>query len=81
MGISVTEIQTNLHIWTCCNQIQQYSSFIIYTMWLIMFNKMCFYCNIYEMKLNIFEIFKTFSRYLGKKFEIFRKKHWEFPET
>ena len=40
MGISVTEIQTNLHIWTCCNQIQQYSSFIIYTMWLIMFNKM-----------------------------------------
>ena len=39
MGISVTEIQTILHIWACCNQIQQYSPFIIYTMWL-MFNKM-----------------------------------------
>ena len=39
MGISVTEIQTNLHIWACSNQIQQYSPFIIYTMWL-MFNKM-----------------------------------------
>ena len=39
MGISVTEIETNLHIWAFCNQIQQYSSFIIYAMWL-MFNKM-----------------------------------------
>ena len=39
MGISVTEIQTNLHIWGCCNQIQQYSPLIIYAMWL-MFNKM-----------------------------------------
>ena len=38
MGISVTKIQTNLHIWTCCNQIQQYSPFIIYAVWL-MFNK------------------------------------------
>ena len=28
---------------------------------------MCFYCNIYEMKPDIFEIFRTFSRYLGKK--------------
>ena len=57
-------------------------------MWL-MFNKMaeicvamivdyllflCFYCNIYEMKPDIFEIFRTFSRYLEIKFEIFRKK-------
>ena len=56
-------------------------------MWL-MFNKMaeicvaildnrqfflCFYCNIYEMEPDIFEIFKTFSRYL--------EKHREFPET
>ena len=39
MGISVTEIQTNLHIWACCNQIQQYSPFKIYAMW-PMFNKM-----------------------------------------
>ena len=39
MGISVTEIQTNLHIWACCNQIQQYSLFVIYAMWL-MFDKM-----------------------------------------
>jgi len=37
--ISVTEIQTNLHIWACCNRIQQYSPFVIYAMWL-MFNKM-----------------------------------------
>ena len=28
---------------------------------------LCFYCNIYEMKPDIFEIFRTFSRYLGKK--------------
>ena len=56
-------------------------------MWL-MFNKMaeisvaildnrlfflCFYCNIYEMEPDIFEIFKTFSRYL--------EKNREFPET
>ena len=27
----------------------------------------CFYCNIYEMKPDIFEIFRTFSRYLEKK--------------
>ena len=39
MGISVTEIQTNLHIWACCKQIQLYSPFLIYAMWL-MFNKM-----------------------------------------
>ena len=32
MGISVTEIQTSLHIWACCNQIQQYSPFMIYVM-------------------------------------------------
>ena len=38
MCISVTEIQTNLHIWACCNQIQQYSPYIIYAIWL-MFNK------------------------------------------
>ena len=38
MGFSVTAIRTNLHMWTCCNQIQQYSPFIIYAMWL-MFNK------------------------------------------
>ena len=37
--ISVTEIQTNLHIWTRCNRIQQYSPFVIYAMRL-MFNKM-----------------------------------------
>ena len=35
---------------------------------------LCFYCNIYEMKPDIFEIFRTFSRYLEIKFEIFRKK-------
>ena len=35
---------------------------------------LCFYCNIYEMKPDIFEIFRTFSRYLEKNFEIFRKK-------
>ena len=28
---------------------------------------LCFYCNIYEMKPDIFEIFRTFSRYLEKK--------------
>ena len=43
MGISVTEIQTNLHIWACRNQIQQYSPFIIYAMWQ-MFNKMAEIC-------------------------------------
>ena len=42
---------------------------------------MCFYCNIYEMKPDIFEIFRTFSRYLEKNFDIFRKKNGEFPET
>ena len=31
----MTEIQTNLHIWACCNQIQQYSPFMINAMWLI----------------------------------------------
>ena len=30
---SVTEIQTNLHIWACRNQIQQYFPFIMYVMW------------------------------------------------
>ena len=35
---------------------------------------LCFYCNIYDMKPDIFEIFRTFSRYLEKNFEIFRKK-------
>ena len=43
MGISVTEIQANLHIWACCNQILQYSPFIIYAMWQ-MFNKMAEIC-------------------------------------
>ena len=28
---------------------------------------LCFYCIIYEMKPDIFEIFRTFSRYLEKK--------------
>ena len=85
MGISVTEIQTNLYIWACCNQmIQQYSPFMIFAMWL-MFNKnrwnlcchfrwlaifLCFYCNIYEMKQAIFEIFRTFLRYFEKKLGI-----------
>ena len=41
---------------------------------------LCFHCNIYEMKPDIFEIFRTFSRYLEIKFEIFRKKNREFPE-
>ena len=41
---------------------------------------LCFYCNIYEMKPDIFEIFRTFSRYLEITFEIFRKKNREFPE-
>ena len=35
---------------------------------------MCFYCNIYEMKPDIFEIFRTFSRYL-------EKQSGEIPET
>ena len=43
MGISVTEIQSNLQIWACCNQIQQYSRFIIYAMCL-MFNKKAEIC-------------------------------------
>ena len=43
MGISVTEIQTNFQIWACCNQIQQYSRFIIYAMWL-MFNQKAEIC-------------------------------------
>ena len=30
MGFSVTAMRTNLHIWACCNQTQQYSPFIIY---------------------------------------------------
>ena len=34
----------------------------------------CFYCNIYLMKPDIFEIFRTFSKYLETNFEIFRKK-------
>ena len=42
---------------------------------------LCFYRNIYEMKPDIFEIFRTFSRYLEKNFDIFRKKNGEFPET
>ena len=29
-----------------------------------------FHCNIYEMKPVIFEMFKTFSRYLGKRAEL-----------
>ena len=33
------------------------------------------------MKPNMFEMSRTFSRYLKKKFEIFRKKNWEFLET
>ena len=36
-------------------------------------NFWCFYCTICEMKPNIFEIFRTFSRYV--------EKNWEFPET
>ena len=35
----MSNIQTNLHIRACCYQIQQYSLFIMYAMWL-MFNKM-----------------------------------------
>ena len=31
---------------------------------------LCFYCNIYEIKPDILEIFRTFSRYLEKKSEI-----------
>ena len=38
----------------------------------------CFYCNIYEMKPDIVEILKTFSRYLEKNFDIFRKKIGNF---
>ena len=39
----MTEIQTNLHVWACCDQIQQHYPFIIYAMWL-MFNKMAEIC-------------------------------------
>ena len=40
MGTSVTKIQPNLHIWACCNLIQQYSPVMIYatqltTKWLM----------------------------------------------
>ena len=35
---------------------------------------LCFYCNIYEMKPDIFKTFRTFSRHL-------EKKNREFPET
>ena len=35
---------------------------------------LCFYCNIYEMKPDIFEIFR-------KKFRDIWEKDWEFPET
>ena len=35
---------------------------------------LCFYGNIYEMKPDIFEIFRTLSRYLEKKYQ-------EFPQT
>ena len=34
----------------------------------------CFYCNIYEMKRDIFEIFR-------KKFRDIQEKNREFPET
>ena len=36
----------------------------------------CFYClsNIYEMKPDIFKIFRTFSRCYEKNFQTFRKK-------
>ena len=40
-----------------------------------------FYCNIYEMKPDIFQIFRTFSRYLENNFNIIRKRNREFPET
>ena len=32
------------------------------------------YCNIYEMEPDIFEIFRTFSKYLEKKIGNFRKR-------
>ena len=35
---------------------------------------LCFYCNVYGIKPDISEIFRTFSRNLEKNFEIFRKK-------
>ena len=35
---------------------------------------LCFYCNIYEKKPDIFEIFR-------KKFRDIVKKNWEFPEA
>ena len=33
------------------------------------------------MKPDIFEILRTFSRYLEKNFRRIYKKNWEFPET
>ena len=41
-----------------------------------------FYCNIYEMKPDIFEIFRNFSRYLEKKKNSrYLEKNRGFPET
>ena len=75
-----------------CNQIQQYSPFIIWNV-AIMFNKVAeicvaslddrlFFCvfTVIFMKSepDFFEIFRTFSRYFGKHFEIFTKKNGNF---
>ena len=89
MGISVTEIQTNLYIWACCNQmIQQHSPFIIYAMWL-MFNKnrwnLCCHFRWLAIFLRVFTVIfmkwnKLFLRYLERFWDIL-KKNWAFPET
>ena len=81
MGISGTEIQTNLRICrACCNQNQQYSPLIIIGMWL-MFNEMAEICVAFlddrrfvcvftvifiKWSQIFFKIFTTFSRYLKK---------------
>ena len=96
MGILVAEIQTNLYIWTCCNQIQPYSPFIIYAMWPI-FNKVAeicvaslddrlvFFCVFTVIFTKWSQIFYRYLEHFGdiweKIFEIFREKNRQFPET
>ena len=75
----MTEIQTNLHIWGRCNQIQQYFPFIIYAMWL-MFNKMAEICTVRVPILDVrlffcvfTVIFMIFLKYLEHFRDIFQK--------
>ena len=83
MGIILTEIQTNLLIWACSNQIQQYSPFIINAMdnvGISLFNKMADVDAILDDRL-VFEVITvTFTKIKPDIFGIFRKKS-RVPET